>query len=596
MIPLPKRVRQANNKNKQEPANPAATRSHNSSYLTISEWIVSLGLALVALIPRVILARQLDVVTDEIVYIMGGKAYLPLLLHLRITSDLWAFNYEHPPVVKLLMGLSMYLDAYFGSRLSVLFAARVPSILFGTLLVVAIYWLGRAPFGRVQAFLAALCLAVSPWLVYFSALAYLDMTMTTLITIAYLLLWPAIRQPRLYLLSAVLVGLGVASKYTAALVIPGMILFIAYYFISLWPRLAVDERPPVPWRWWLEAIILVPVTFFIADPAIWRRPSSLFIESLLFEWNHSVTGHLTFVAGQYSEHVPHWAVLYMLFVKLSAFVTIPAVFFVFFACIQLVRFHLKLSKLEVTEVSSISFLLLWLISLVGMFSLLNIVVGTHYLLPLAPPLVLAGASGLVTLFRYRRGAILQSATASAPVPEITEAAEEIGARNPAAPMKPRISRPAAIMLAVLTLLFVGPHFVGLTTVHGEEGYTSEFFNGENAVLQVAYPGYREAGQWLLAHTSTAASVGLVALPGTLNHGDDAISWYSYNHSVEGRLKYSEAHPGDASFPYDFLVWPMHLAQRGYAIPAAWRSHIVHIVMGGNTIYCFILARNPAAIS
>ena len=97
------------------------------------------------------------------------------------------------------------------------------------------------------------------------------------------------------------------------------------------------------------------------------------------------------------------------------------------------------------------------------------------------------------------------------------------------------------------------------------------------------------------HTSRAANVGLVALPGTLNHGDYSISWYSYNRNIAGRLKFSEAHPDDANFPYNYLVWPMHLVQRGYAIPAAWSSHIVHTIMGGNTIYCFILARNPATI-
>ena len=79
---------------------------------------------------------------------------------------------------------------------------------------------------------------------------------------------------------------------TAALVIPGMILFIAYYFIAIRPRLAPDQRPSVPWLWWLPALILLPVTFFIADPAIWRHPHSLLVQSVLFEWNHSVTGHL----------------------------------------------------------------------------------------------------------------------------------------------------------------------------------------------------------------------------------------------------------------------------------------------------------------
>jgi len=587
LIPLPKITRQVNNK-KYSPGQ-VETGLRTTSYPRVSEWLILPGLALVALIPRLILARQLDLVTDEIIYIMGGKGYLPLLLHLRITSNVWDFNYEHPPVVKLLIGLAIYLNMHFGGRFSVLFAARTPSIVSGTLLVVAIYWLGRAPFGRASALLAALCLAVSPWLVYFSALAYLDMTMTMLISLAYLLLWPAIRQPRLYVLSAIFAGLGVASKYTAALVIPGMILFTAYYFIAIRPKLPADQRPSVPWLWWLGALIMLPATFFIADPAIWRHPYSLLIQSVLFEWNHSVTGHLTFLAGQYSGHVPHWAVLYIVLAKLSAFVTLPAVFFLIFSIVQLVRFHLNKSNLQVTEVSSISFLLIWLVSLVGMFSLLNIVVGTHYLLPLAPPVVLAGAFGLATLLRYRGGTLFQASAVSTPTPEIAEAG------GPATPMRPHIHGRTAIVLAVLTILFVGPHVVGLTTVYAAEGYTSEFFNGENTVLQVAYPGYREAGRWLVTHTSTAANVGLVALPGTLNHGDYSISWYSYNRNIAGRLKFSEAHPDDANFPYDYLVWPMHLVQRGYAIPAAWRSHIVHTIMGGNTIYCFILARNPATI-
>ena len=587
MIPLPKITRQVNNK-KYSPGQ-VETGLRTTSYPRVSEWLILSGLALVALIPRLILARQLDLVTDEIIYIMGGKGYLPLLLHLQIKSNVWDFNYEHPPVVKLLIGLAIYLNTHFGGRFSVLFAARTPSIVSGTLLVVAIYWLGRAPFGRAIALLAALCLAVSPWLVYFSALAYLDMTMTMLITLAYLLLWPAIRQPRLYLLSAVFAGLGVASKYTAALVIPGMILFTAYYFIAIRPKLPADQRPSVPWLWWLGALILLPATFFIADPAIWRQPYSLLIQSVLFEWHHSLTGHLTFIAGQYSGHVPHWAVLYIVLAKLSAFVTLPAVLFLTFSIVQLVRFHLNKSNLQVTEVSSISFLLIWLVSLVGTFSLLNIVVGTHYLLPLAPPVVLAGAFGLATLLRYRDGTLFQASAASTLTPEGAEAG------SPAMPMRPRIHGRTAIVLAVLTILFVGPHVVGLTTVYAAEGYTSEFFNGENTVLQVAYPGYREAGRWLVTHTSTAANVGLVALPGTLNHGDYSISWYSYNRNIAGRLKFSEAHPDDANFPYDYLVWPMHLVQRGYAIPSAWRSHIVHTIMGGNTIYCFILARNPATI-
>ena len=589
-----------NRKAKIPPQTHAETLSNRASHSFI-EGIILPGLILVALIPRIILAHQLDLVTDEIIYIMGGKAYFPLLLHLQITASQWAFNYEHPPVVKLLIGLALYLNAHLGSHLSDLFAARTPSILSGTALIMAIYWLGRAPFGRLVVLLAALCLALSPWLVYFSALAYLDMTMTALITVAYLVLWPAIRQPRLYLLSAMLLGLGVASKYTAILAMPGMIFFTAYYFVAIRPRLKVEQRPPLPWKWWLTALFLIPVTFFIADPAIWRQPYSLLRQSVLFEWHHSITGHLTFLAGQYGGHIPHWAVLYIIFAKLSIFVTAPALFFLIVGLSQLVRFHLNRAKLPIAEVTSIAFLCIWLISIMSAFSLLNIVVGTHYLLPLAPPVALAGAYGIATLLRYSYGIRLRRNATKTEAGEVKETAST----NTVVPGKQRTKRPlarTAIITAVLSAFFIGPHLLGLMTVYAAEGYTSEVFNSENSVLQVAYPAYREASLWLVAHTHIAGRVGTVALPGTLDPSDTldpsnkSISWHSYNRDIQGRLSFSEVPPTSASFPFDYLVWPMHLIQRGYAIPPQWRTHVVHMIIGGNTIYCYILAQNPATIT
>jgi hypothetical protein len=558
------------------------------------EGMIFSGLVLIALIPRVILARQLDLVTDEIIYIQAGKAYVPLLFHLRFNASLWAFNYEHPPVVKLLIGFALYINTHLGSPASDLFAARVPSILSGTALIVAIYWLGRAPFGRLVALLAALCLALSPWLVYFSALAYLDITMTALITVAYLVLWLAIRQPRLYLLSAMLLGLGAASKYTALMALPGMILWIAYYFIVIRPSLVIEQRPPLPWKWWLAAILLLPVTFFIADPAIWQHPYTLLLKSVLFEWQHSVTGHLTFLAGKYGQHVPHWAVLYIIFAKLSIFVTVPALFFLAVAMIQLVRFHLIRAKLSITEVTAIAFLCIWLISIVSMSSLLNIVVGTHYLLPMAPPVALAGAYGIATLLRFSSGIRFQHNAAKIE----SEQVRAIESAYTAPSIKQRINGPsasAALVTMALCAFFIGPHLFGLITVYAAEGYTSEIFNSENSIVQVAYPGYREAGLWLIAHTHRAARVGIVALPNTLTHGDYSLSWYSFNHDIQGRLTYSEAPPTSASFPFDYLFWPMHLIQRGFAIPPSWSKHVVHMIMGGNTIYCYILAQNPATI-
>ncbi|QBD78215.1 hypothetical protein EPA93_20310 [Ktedonosporobacter rubrisoli] len=557
----------------------------SSQRLVILDAAIIIGLLLAALIPRIILALQLDMVTDEVVYILGGKIYLPLVAHMNIGASGWSYNYEHPPFVKLLIGLVLALNSSLGHPLGELLAGRIPSIIFGTLLVLAVYWLGRSPFGRIIALGAALCLAFSPWLAYFSALAYLDMTMTALITIAFLLVWHAIKRPWLYLLVALLVGLGAASKYTAVLIIPGMALFTIYYFLGIWPRLPREQRAPIPWLWWLGAIVLAPLIFLAVDPAIWPGPVKLLIHSFEFEWKHSYNGHLTFIAGQYNMHVPHWSILYILAAKISAFVTIPAALFVIFALIQQVRFQLHPSAANAAEAASTSFLLIWLLATLGLFSLLNIVVGTHYHLPLAAPVALAGASGLATILRYRRGTgfLFRQPRQT----EDEEAPASLPARRPAL----NLWGTAAALLLIAAVAI--PHLVGLTTVYAAEGYTSELFHGENTVLQVAYPGYREALKWLAAHTNKPLRVGLVAVPGTLNGGSDGISWYGFNQDLTGRFKLTEAHPTDYNFPYDYLIWPMHLVQRGYAIPEPWRSHIVYTVTGGNTTYCYILARVPA---
>jgi 4-amino-4-deoxy-L-arabinose transferase-like glycosyltransferase len=455
------------------PTDASNTSSPDNSYQHTSiKVLIFCILGLLALIPRIILARQLDLVKDEIIYIIAGKSYMPLLRHITtsIGSGGWQYNYEHPPLVKLLMGLSILINAHIGHPLNELLAARIPSIIVGVALVIVIYWLGREPFGHVVAFLAALAVAFSPWLAYFSALAYLDMTMTTFITTAYLLTWHATRRPWLYIGVALLVGLGVDSKYTAALIIPAIILFTGYYFFVLRLRLPATQRPAIPWRWWLLAIILAPLCFLMTDPAIWPDPLHQLPYSMLYEWNQSIDGHLTFVAGSANLHVPHWAALYIIMMKVSATITIPAAFFVIFALVQLLRFHLRIGKIEMQTVAPLAFLLIWLVATFSMFSLLSIIVGTHYLLPLVPPVTIAGAYTLTMLVRYGMSKIRAMSrthesvgTGLAPV----RAGWQANAFGQGQALSLRLRLGQAIYflpLLIVGIILVGPHLLGLITI------------------------------------------------------------------------------------------------------------------------------------
>ena len=155
-----------------------------------------------------------------------------------------------------------------------------------------------------------------------------------------------------------------------------------------------------------------------------------------------------------------------------------------------------------------------------------------------------------------------------------------------------------ISLYLAAYYFEHVQLVGLSTTYAAEGYTSEFFSSENQALQVAYPGYREAIQWLVAHTKDTeiVTVGLIANTGTLSVNRDGVGWFIYNSDLPARFELAEAHPEDTSFPYNYLVWPMHLVQRGDPLPEPWRSHIVHMIMGGNTVYCYIMAHSAGSVS
>ncbi|HET8913041.1 MAG TPA: glycosyltransferase family 39 protein [Ktedonobacteraceae bacterium] len=586
-------------------ARSTSTKNGLRPSLTLIEAAGLIGLTLLAFVARIILANQLDLVTDERIYISAGSIYVPLLKHLNFTSVGWAFNYEHPPLVKILIGLSMVFNSLLGSPLKNLMAARLPNILAGTALVAIIYLGTRRPFGRVVATVAALCIAVSPWMVYFSALAYLDMTMTALATTAYLLLWPALRRPYLYPVAGLCLGLAAASKYTAVLIAPAMILFPLYCFVAIRPRLKAEARPPVPWRWWLSAIGLAPLSFLIVDPALWRSPIRLLIHSFDFEINHAEKGHITFLAGKASTYVPHWAVLYILSAKISLFVTVPALLFIGVALVMLYKFHLPVWRSKRTtpnvpdtheiddkkaqEMAKWAFLLIWLVTIVFMLSQLNIIVGTHYLLPAMPPIALAGTFGLSWLLRYRPRehsphlpfSPLFSVKSDASIPSVE-----------------RHKHPNWLLLAqvsILAVAIVGPHLFGLLTVQAAEGYTSELYQGENSSLQVAYPAYRDGALWLIAHTSGSGKVGLVAKYETLTSPDSRVNWNDFNRDLPSRLQFIELQPENINKNVDYLIWPMHLIQRKIRIPADWHPRIVHIIGGGSTIYCYILARNPSTI-
>ncbi len=584
-----------------ERAETCGIAGHRCVRLTLSraralDLSLMVGVFVVALIPRWILLHQLDIITDESVYVPVGWLDVSLLAHGQIFSSSWLVNFEAPPLPKLFMGLAEGLAGYTQPSLATVQAARVPGAIVSSLTLALLYPLGKPIFGRWAALLGALCLALSPWYSYFGSIAYLDIYAASFVNLAFLTLWYARRRPRLYYLVGVLLGLGFASKYTAALAVPGMLAFLFY-------RYMVGEKTKLPWRMLGLTALVGLGALYLADPAIWVNPVVRLAESVGFQFGHAEQGHRTFFAGSYGGHVPPGAVFLILLVKISLFVVIPALLLLPWAIFRLIRYW----RTPQAEDMPVVFGLCWLGGLLVPFSFLSIVVGTHYMLPLAAPICLMGAYALLRALPWAASRLVSVGSAGAPGAAdkaamggtrqaivsamfqglrsaLAERGQETGYRG-------RLQMTMQVLILVIAAVaLVVPHTVGLIRAPGAEGYTSELFASENGVLQVAYPDYADAVVWLHQHAHQDGKVGLVSLPGALDY------WIPARQDLQTRAFPLYPVLPSAVAGYAYLVWPMHLIQRGYPPPSAWQGKTVHAIMGGATIYCFILAWNPANVT
>jgi hypothetical protein len=168
------------------------------------------------------------------------KSVLPLDdLHIRFGGNILGipiFIFDHPP-------LTMYLDALSMSIFGVSsFSFRLPSIIFGALLVLIIYKFGREAYTRRVGYLSAFIIAVSGFDIAYSRSARVDEALVFFLFAALLFLYMYVQKSRkryIYLFG-IFAGLSMLTKYTAAIGV-----FVCILFLSLLIRyrsLKVERR------------------------------------------------------------------------------------------------------------------------------------------------------------------------------------------------------------------------------------------------------------------------------------------------------------------------------------------------------------------
>lgn len=186
-----------------------------------------------------------------------------------------AFRDYHPGIFVYLL---MPLQALFGMNV---WTTRLPGAIVGMLGVWLLYILIRRVYNDRVAALAALFLAVSPWHVHVTRLAFEAATCPTLIVLAMLLLLLAARrhQVALWLASGLVFGLAAWTYHAMRVFVPLLLLGLAVVYRGRIRRLLADpvtRRFPIVWAVGFF-LGLAPFLFaWIKNPeAVWTRAASV---------------------------------------------------------------------------------------------------------------------------------------------------------------------------------------------------------------------------------------------------------------------------------------------------------------------------------
>jgi 4-amino-4-deoxy-L-arabinose transferase-like glycosyltransferase len=221
--------------------------------------------------------------------------------HKNSVDRYWGYNHEHPPLMKVLYGVSWrllhrcdcpnqagrhpvpYKDRHRTlGLLSELEAFRLPAVLFGGLLVALVYLFGVQAVSRRAGLCAAALALLVPRYFFHAELSCFDAPMATTWLLTIYCYWRSLEDPRYALYTGVAFGLALATKHNA------FFLPLPILLHYLWVRrdaLAQLRLPPIPPALvWMA--LLGPAIDFALWPWMWFSPIERIREYFAFHLQH----------------------------------------------------------------------------------------------------------------------------------------------------------------------------------------------------------------------------------------------------------------------------------------------------------------------
>ncbi len=268
------------------------------------EWLLPLVLAVATSSWMLSVEGRQGIGRDESQYFRSGERYwgwfesvwknlregYPGRAFTRAAVDgTWEDNHEHPPLMKILFGVSWRLFhtcnctgpmrslhpiPITGRHITLpLFkrdssAFRFPAILLAGLGVALVYWLARRFLRPVPSAVAAVLSVAEPHYFFHAQISCFDVPITVMAVLVALAYWKSLRSRRWGILCGIFWGLALATKHNAWLF---PIFLLAHY---LWIRRGDARRLrfPRPPLAFVSMATLGPLVLFILWPWLWHAP------------------------------------------------------------------------------------------------------------------------------------------------------------------------------------------------------------------------------------------------------------------------------------------------------------------------------------
>ncbi|NES82022.1 MAG: phospholipid carrier-dependent glycosyltransferase, partial [Moorea sp. SIO2B7] len=155
------------------------------------------------------------------------------------------------------------------------FGGRFSSAIIGTLTVVVLYYLVKECFNQRVALISALFLAISPWHIQFSRIAFRAIIFPLLFCLSLLIFVKSFKQPKYISLSGLLFGISIYTYNSARVFVP---LFMLGLVIIFWQHFW-ENRVKTLIAIVLFSIIYIPLLIFHLSPEGMLRAKYVGIET-----------------------------------------------------------------------------------------------------------------------------------------------------------------------------------------------------------------------------------------------------------------------------------------------------------------------------